>query len=253
MKGTCIHSVYNQNSIAVKGDIFAILPFISHTMRPIEGKEIELVQVDFMPFLINENMKEFSNIDSFVDFAYIQPMVFLKDSKVPRLNLSSNGQAIIESILQNMEKEIQLKDEGYRLLVKADLLRLLVIIGREFKSFNEKKQDNIVSYHRKLFYKTIEYINTNYNQKIGLKDIAKMAAMSPSYYSYIFKLIKGKNFVEYLNDIRIQKAMELLKTSDLNISEVCFAVGFNNLGHFNRVFKETAGVTPSNFRKVIIK
>ena len=83
--------------------------------------------------------------------------------------------------------------------------------------------------------------------------MAKIAAMSSSYYSYIFKLIKGKNFVEYLNEVRIRNAMDLLKTTDINISEACFAVGFNNLGHFNRVFKELMGLTPSDFRKATVK
>jgi AraC-like DNA-binding protein len=250
-KGTCIHSVYEQNCVAVKGDIFAILPSVPHTMESIESKEIELVQVDFMPFFINESMREFSKIESFVDFAYIQPMIFLKDSMVPRLNLSSAGQSIVENLMHNMERELDNREEGFNLAVKADLLKLLVILGREFRDFMQhKKQEDTVVYHRKLFFKTIEYIDNNYNQEIKLEDMAKMSAMSPSYYSNIFKVIQGSNFVKYLNEVRIRNAVELLKITDMNISEVCFRVGFNNLGHFNKVFKEFIGVTPSSFRKI---
>lgn len=253
-KGTCIHSVYEQNSVAVKGDIFAILPNVPHTMEAIEGKEIELIQVDFMPFFINENMREFSKIDGFVDFAYIQPMVFLKDSMVPRLNLSSTGQSVVESILYNMERELEHKEEGFKLLIKADLLKLLVILGREFQNFlQHKKHGNSVTFHRKLFYNSIDYIHEHYNEKIMLEDIAKIAAMSPSYYSNMFKMIQGNNFIEYLNEVRIRNAVEILKTTDLNIAETAFEVGFNNLGHFNRIFKEFNGMTPSAFRKSIIK
>lgn len=253
IKGTCVHSVYEQNAISIKGDIFSIVPSVPHTMMPIEGKDIELIQIDFMPFFINENMREFSEMESFVDFAYMQPMVFLKDSMVPRLNLSFSGQITVENIMHNMEKELELKEEGYKLAIKADLLKLLVTIGREFTSFINKKQNNVISYHRRLFFNTIEYMDKKYNSKIRLEDMAKMAAMSPSYYSYIFKLIKGNNFIEHLNEVRIRNAVELLKSTDINISETCYSVGFNNLGHFNKVFKELIGLTPTAFRKASIK
>lgn len=82
-----------------------------------------------------------------------------------------------------------------------------------------------------------------------LENIAARAFMSVSHFSNVFKLVMGKSFVDYINDIRIAKGMELLAGTDAGIAEIGYQVGFNNLGHFNRMFRKKAGVSPSQYRK----
>lgn len=250
LKGTCCHYINGQKHILVKGDIFAIPPFMSHTMASIDKKEVRLVQIDFMHFFINENMRDLSQIDSFVDFAYIQPILSAGEKLYPKLNVSPASQLIIEQLIAGMKRELEAKEDGYRLSIKADLLKLLVLVGREFKNFSGKSKENkAVQLHREAFHEAIDYIEKNYGREIKLEDIAQIATMSSSYFCHIFKLIKGKTFIEYLNQLRISKAMELMKSSNKNITEICFSVGYNNVGHFNRMFKNITGNTPSEYRK----
>ena len=86
-------------------------------------------------------------------------------------------------------------------------------------------------------------------EPIFIEDVARLAMLSQSYFSYLFKAITHKTFVEYLNSLRIQKAMDLLKVTNDLVVDVCFESGFKNVNHFNRTFKSMVGVSPMQYRK----
>ena len=73
--------------------------------------------------------------------------------------------------------------------------------------------------------------------------------MSTAYFSHLFKVIMGISVTDFINRIRISKAIQLLNESEYNITEICFLVGFNNLSHFIKIFKRSVGMTPSEFKK----
>jgi AraC-like DNA-binding protein len=81
------------------------------------------------------------------------------------------------------------------------------------------------------------------------EDAANIAMISPSHFRYLFKNITGKTYVEYVNGIRVQKAMERLRESNGNVLDICYAVGFESIANFNRVFKRIVGTSPTEFRK----
>jgi len=62
----------------------------------------------------------------------------------------------------------------------------------------------------------------------------------------------GKSFKKYLNERRIKMAEALLRDEEMNVTEVCFAVGFNDLSYFDRVFRQAKGMTPSSYRKHLL-
>lgn len=84
---------------------------------------------------------------------------------------------------------------------------------------------------------------------LHLDEMAKRAAMSPTYFSYMFKVLMGQPFTQYVNDIRIRKALDLLRMSDMSVMEICLETGFNNVSHFTRMFKKITGVSPMKYRK----
>ena len=78
--------------------------------------------------------------------------------------------------------------------------------------------------------------------------VAKSVHISPNYLSERFKEVTGVNFVDYIARHRIEKARELLQNLNLRISEIAFAVGFQSLSQFNRVFRKLAGKSPTAYR-----
>lgn len=248
--GSCTHWIQGKQAAVVKGDFFAVPPFLEHQITPRDNMDFTMYQIDFIPYLINEKMRELSSMDDFVDFAYLQPLVTVEEEILPKLQFTPEKQRQVESLIDSMREELQSREDGYRLSVKADLLKLLVIAGREYRQYRKgNKPYKTISYHRQAFYKAITYIEQHYAEDLRLEDMAVIAHMAPSYFSSLFKLIKGATFIEYLNDLRIHQAMELLLTTDTSITEIGFKVGYNNIGHFNKMFKKVTGITPSEYRK----
>ncbi len=97
--------------------------------------------------------------------------------------------------------------------------------------------------------KMINYVEKNYDKKIALEDFSPLIGLTPASVSRFFKKKTNRNFWDYLNRFRVDKACKFLLESDITISEVCYKCGFNNLSNFNRIFKKYIGTTPSEYRK----
>lgn len=96
-----------------------------------------------------------------------------------------------------------------------------------------------------------KYLMNNYMNEIDLEILANLVSMSKGSLCRFFKQKMGVTIIEYLNRIKIEFACKLLMDFDLSILEVCFDSGFNNLSHFNKMFKNINGVTPSEYRKML--
>lgn len=96
--------------------------------------------------------------------------------------------------------------------------------------------------------KVISYLQTNYQEEVRLNDVANYIGMSEAAFSRFMKKRTGRNFIEYLNDLRLGIASRQLVNSSKSIAEISFESGFNNISNFNRLFKKRKGVTPKEFR-----
>ncbi|BAX79326.1 helix-turn-helix domain-containing protein [Labilibaculum antarcticum] len=93
-----------------------------------------------------------------------------------------------------------------------------------------------------------KYVQENYHKKLKLEDAAKLTNMTVISFSRLIKQRTGKSFVDFVIEIRLGMATQLLIETDKSIAEVCFDCGFNNISNFNRIFKKRQDCTPSEFR-----
>ena len=96
-----------------------------------------------------------------------------------------------------------------------------------------------------------EYIMQNFQEEISLSDMASVANMGVTTLCNFFKEHYRVTFVEYLNTVRVGHACKLLSEKDINVVEVAYECGFNNLANFNRQFKKFKQMTPSEYRKLL--
>lgn len=94
------------------------------------------------------------------------------------------------------------------------------------------------------------YVNLNIREELSVPGMAAIANMSESRFSHVFKEETGISFVEYVNQVRMDKAETLLKTTDLKINEIGEQIGINNANYFSAQFKRRAGMSPGEFRKI---
>jgi len=102
-------------------------------------------------------------------------------------------------------------------------------------------------------WKARKFIEQHSGEELSLSRVAKAVNIHPNYLSEKFKHVTGINFVEYVSRTRFQRAHDLLQNSDLPVTEIAFAAGFQSLSQFNRVFKKLSGKSPSEFRTALRK
>jgi len=112
----------------------------------------------------------------------------------------------------------------------------------DYKSIS-KESDGII------LNKVFQFTLNNFQEEIPLDKVSEMAHMSAASFCRFFKKRTRKTYISFLNEVRIQEACKLLLNPDLNISQICYDVGFNNISNFNRQFKKITGFTPKTYSK----
>ncbi len=118
----------------------------------------------------------------------------------------------------------------------------IMVACRRVANKKEEQSSGVVS-------KALVYINKHFNKDISLDDVSREVDISPYYFSKLFKDETGQNFIEYLTNIRIDKAKHLLLHSDLSMKEICINVGYSDPNYFSRTFKKNVGITPTEFKE----
>lgn len=157
----------------------------------------------------------------------------------------------IRNTLLKVRFQVSDTDANHDELESIDLLfqenktiTLLEDIALKLCALFEPKNDG-----NKLINTIQAYITENYkDSSLSLKKISDVFAISESYFSYLFKAETKQNFSEYLELIRMTQAMNLLKTTDINVSELYLETGYNNANSFRRAFKKVHGVAPKTIR-----
>ncbi len=220
-----------------KNDIFVIgedLPHIFKRDASIDA-ETEMVSLFFSKNSYGEgffNLPEFEHTQDF--FNEVGLGLQIKSNKKNLYTLLSK--------IKNVSKYDQFISflEIMRLISDAEKQSLSSLINLKKYAGNEGKRMSDI----------FQYTMNNYHNDISLAQVSDIANMTPNAFCRYFKQRTNKTFVNFLIDIRIGNACKLLtKNNDLNITEISYKSGFNNLANFNRKFKSIKGVTPSDYRK----
>jgi len=109
--------------------------------------------------------------------------------------------------------------------------------------------NSTLKYHSRRLEKAFEFMNSNYDKDISLKDLAKLANMTDESFSRFIKKRTGNTFINSLNEIRLGHASRMLIDTTHTITEISYSCGFNNISNFNRLFKKKKHCTPKEFRE----
>ncbi|GKX32259.1 DNA-binding response regulator [Vallitalea longa] len=124
----------------------------------------------------------------------------------------------------------------------------LTFLGKNSVVFYDNKDSNINKY-KKIVKVAIDYVYANYDRNITLAQVAEFVLISPNYFSKIFKEETNKNFIDWLNELRIHKAKNLLKDPLLKIYEVAEKVGYSDYKYFSYNFKKYTGISAKDYRE----
>ncbi len=95
-----------------------------------------------------------------------------------------------------------------------------------------------------------QYIQEHYMKQVSLDEVSSYVGFSAAYFSTLFKRESGENFLDYVTEIRMGRAKALLKETNLNVAVICEQVGYSDLKHFTKSFRNSTGLKPNEYRKI---
>lgn len=146
---------------------------------------------------------------------------------------------------EKLQKEL-LEDFPYYLSIDQVFDNLIEKLSENLLSWMEKKKLE----NSKPIRLAKQYINEHYNQALTLEMLGVKIGLNPTYFSTVFKKETGKSFIDYVTEVRIQNAKQLLLDTDLSILEIAEDVGYNDLKYFSKGFKKATGLSPTDYRKL---
>lgn len=172
--------------------------------------------------------------DKIYDFCY--ESIVLVRHKFCAGKINSKVMFLVEDItiesLKSYRTLVELKD--YMIGLFKNIINHLITI--------EEKESS------RLIQRAKEYISKNYNSSITLDDICEYVSVSKSYFCYMFKREMGNSIWNYLTFYRIEKAKELLQTTDMKNYEISYSIGYENPSYFTKTFRKLTGMTPQEFK-----
>ncbi len=149
---------------------------------------------------------------------------------------------ISENALDYAEKNMLKSDKSM-----VDIKAILYPLISDF--FKDNRVLSVDEMHNEIFLSALKNIYNHYNEDISLKSVAKNIGCHYVYLSRNFSKATGLSFISYLNRFRVAKSLEMLKNTNLSITEIAYETGFCNLRSYNRAFKQYMTVTPTEYRK----
>ncbi|TYQ16853.1 UNVERIFIED_CONTAM: AraC-like DNA-binding protein [Acetivibrio alkalicellulosi] len=241
-KGNAVFEISGNHAEIGPNDIIIIKPDQFHKFEVKSKMGCEFIVLSFR--FENKFEGQFSGVslEDFLNFVSKKEWGSFISLKVSHKNEIIN-------LLNRILKERQNPDIGSEFLNYLLVLELFVLISRALKMEWENSIKNKSPKLKELMQVAVNFIHNNYERDISLKDISKYVFLSSSYFTRAFKEEIGISPINYLLKIRIERAKELLESTQTKISDIALSVGFSNQQRFNDIFKKYTKLTPLQYRK----
>lgn len=248
-RGSCEHFVEGQKHEMFVGDAFLLPPRVVHSTIVREGGSIICCEF-YMEGLFPDNANSFDRVRQITQNISFT-MLFQQElySTQPKFTLSREGQRRVEKLMHSMLEEYTQAEEFFTDYLHLQILELLLTFAREYsQSPAHEVSEKVYDKYRSMVENAIHFIDQHYNEPLTLDGVCKISMVSKTYFCYLFKLLTHQTFIEYLMDRRINKAMELLRQTDMSVIDIGQTVGFRDSTHFSRTFKRLKGISPREYR-----
>lgn len=233
-KGSCIIELPEESISFKEGELMIICSNVLHAFQA-GPNGCTLMQLEFLPEIFNR----------------VQHSLDSKEDELSPCNIFSSKNDLIKIVnnipivraVEQILSELRTKGKYYQHLIIMHYAELLILIYRHLT-------DNYIPLcSNRMMKDAIGFVKEHYQENISARDIALHAGISERYLRKIFAHHLSISPMDYLNQIRINKSIELLRLTSLSIKEVSFLCGFNSPQYFSRVFKQQTGSTPSEIIK----
>ena len=224
------------------GAIVTAGPAIPRGLTPLPNERLELIKIQFNIAALGGSLVDPAIMSAVLLMTRGQ---FCEAVNLPGLFTRPTLQVV--SIIQQLRDETQAGESGTQTVMK-NLLRMVLV--ELYRTVQATPCDNKRGFDVSMIVNLLPLIHAEATSPgISESRIAAAASLSPSYFGRKFKSVMGETFNQYVQRIRVYRAIRILTTTALPIEEVATAVGYSDPGAFRKVFRRITGKTPSEFRQ----
>lgn len=227
------------------GDIILIRPNGMHSIHPLENQK-HVTDT----FRFHLDMIGYSIVDQ-VSLRYLQPLQTSLYKFVPRIQPDMEGYEEIKECLFTIFELSKNEGRHFELMLKSKLNEFLYLLFY-YRYVLRKNTDDTYRKNEQIR-ELIDFINNNYQKNLSIDYLSKFMGYSKTHFMAVFKQHTGSSCTEFIIQVRLSKACDMLINTSNPVLEIATAVGFNNLSNFNRQFKRYYELTPSQYRKQFCK
>lgn len=233
-KGNCVLHLENESVSFSENEMMIICSNVKHTFEA-GPNGTALIQLEFLPEIFSR-----FNLNQSGEGREFSPITIFSEEN--RLIKIVNNVRIMRAV-QRIVNELNSKNKYYHYLVVMYYAELLILIYRHMDEVYLPICSN------EALINAISYIRHQYKTEITITDVANHSGIGERYLRKLFAQHLNLSPLDYLNQIRVNKSIELLRNTEMSIKEICFACGFNSPQYFSRVFKQQMGMTPREVTK----
>lgn len=240
------------NGIAYKvkrGDLLFInygqLHMVERNKSLNPGEEpMRILDILIRPGFIDRELVESRNANEMLALSLFESFAEIEQLS-PVITFTGQDMVEVEYLVKQIRNEWNNNSINYKVSIKG---YVLVLLNKIFRQMREDQLTPVVQHMDRITPEIINYIEEHYSEKINLTELAQMCFYNPSYFSKVFKETFGKSLTDFVQEKRVEKAMELLKQKEVGIGEIVQRTGFCDKKQFYKIFKKITGVSPGEFR-----
>jgi AraC-like DNA-binding protein len=246
LEGNAVHQVEDQVYQLATGNVFFLEPDVCHHFNASRDLDTVVFNILFSKEFLNEELSLLSSRPYFTNFFYLLPFLRKSSSIAPYLPLDSLQRLQIEQQLDTIYKEYQKKEDGYQIIIKTRLIETLILLSRFYTA--GKSKDTTPLRDEEMIDSIARFLKEHCSQPITLVQLSQIYGLSVSSLTAKFKYHTGRTLIDYKHSLQIDQACIELRDQEKKIFAIALDCGFNDLSHFNRIFKKHTGTTPGNYR-----
>lgn len=248
ISGRAEHSTPTGSYPVVKGDLVIVDCGTAHVFHEDAQHPEPFIAYDLMftPDCVDSllfDLESFRDLCTSFVFYSIYPE---KRMLGPDLHLSGGNYSVFSGIFQKIYREFMSETPGYEALIRAYVVELIV---RVLRILNDMPEKTLSNRKKQAVEDAISYMAKHFGRNVTLDELARETFFSKDYFARMFHDVTGMRVHTYLQNLRIEEACHLLRTTDMKISDIAAACGFNDLSFFYSVFRKKTNQTPGKYRK----
>lgn len=242
VKGRVLVTLDNHSFTAVENDIIYVNSRQIHAVQTLAGEKEHVIKGMIFDRLFVTNLLEgFETRQIYNLFVHTCRNQSLISAWHPL------WQELNDCIL-TADREYAARDIGYEMVIKSCIYRVVTAMLRHYK-----RHSLPIGTDFNMLRPALEYIEEKFAERLSITEISRVAKMSPSHFSRSFKKMTGLTFTDFLTATRINMAKQMLVAGQHTITEIAEKTGFCNVHYFGKVFKESTGASPMQFKNDTIR